>query len=204
MRSSTRPGAGSAGGRGRRRGPRLGPSLAVRGTITFVTAPRTATPPTTPTTPAPASKPELTHACVRCGRPVPLDVGLCERCNPLGLRDSSSSQVHGIAVAGVIAFVVILGIVGKFALSGIGPFEASVANAATDGNALAITLSVTNRGSSDGQTTCRITDPSDRTGNTGGFMLSPKIGAGQTIAFTQRVTELGSTVRPLAVECSTP
>ena len=146
----------------------------------------------------------MTHGCVRCGAPVPLDVGLCERCNPLGLRDVSSSQVHGIAIGGVIAFVIILAIVGRIALSGIGPFEAAVANAIPDGNALAITLSVTNHGRSSGQSTCRITDPADRTGNIGGFMLSPRIGPGQTVAFTQRVSELGAIVRPLAVECPTP
>lgn len=146
----------------------------------------------------------MTHGCVRCGAPVPLDVGLCERCNPLGLRDVSSSQVHGIAIGGVIAFVIILAVVGRIALSGIGPFEASVANAIPDGNALAITLSVTNHGRSSGQSTCRITDPADRTGNIGGFMLSPRIGPGQTVAFTQRVSELGAIVRLLAVECPTP
>jgi len=146
----------------------------------------------------------MTHGCARCGAPVPLDVGLCERCNPLGLRDVSSSQVHGIAIGGVIAFVIILAVVGRIALSGIGPFEASVANAVPDGHALAITLSVTNHGRSSGQSTCRVTDPADRTGNIGGFMLSPRIGPGQTVAFTQRVSELGATVRPLAVECPTP
>ena len=81
------------------------------------------------------AKPALTHPCQRCGAPVPLDVGLCERCNPLGLRDSSSSQVHGIAIAGVIAFVIFLAIVGRLVLSGVGPFDASVAGVVTDGRA---------------------------------------------------------------------
>jgi len=166
-----------------------------------VTTPRTAPPAAAD---APAPKPGLTHGCVRCGAPVPLDVGLCERCNPLGLRDSSSSQVHGFAIGGVVLGVILLAIVARFALSGMGPFDASVANAVTDGNALAITLSVTNRGTSTGQTTCRITDPADRTGGTGAFMLSPRIEPGETRAFTQRVSELGSTVRPLTVECPTP
>lgn len=135
---------------------------------------------------------------------MPLDVGLCERCNPLGLRDSSSSQVHGIAIAGVIAFVIFLAVVGRVALAGIGPFQAGLVGAATDGNGLAITLSVTNQGSNGGRTTCRVTDPADRTGNTGGYMLSPQIEAGQTVTFTGRVIELGAIVRPLAVECSSP
>jgi len=164
-----------------------------------MTAPDTVPPPT-----APGAKPGLTHACARCGAPVPLDVGLCERCNPLGLRDSSSSQVHGIAITGVIAFVIFLAVVARLAVAGIGPFEATVAEVVADGNGLAITLSVTNRGTSDGQTTCRVTDPADRTGNAGAFVLSPSIGAGQTVTFAPRITELGVTVRPLAVECTSP
>lgn len=151
-----------------------------------------------------APKLELTHGCARCGAPVPLDVGLCERCNPLGLRDVSSSQVHGIAIGGVIFGVIILAIVARLMLSGIGPFEAAVVTVAPDGSALTITLAVTNRGTSGGQTTCRVMDPADRTGSLGGFMLSPTIGAGQTVEFTQRIRELGGTVRPLTVECSAP
>jgi ribosomal protein L40E len=144
-----------------------------------------------------------THACVRCGAPVPIDVGLCERCNPLGLRDSASSQVHGIAVGGIVLFVIILAVAGRFAISGIGPFVGA-ATAVQDGNGLAVTLTVTNQGSSTGQTTCRVSDPADRTGNLGGFVLSPKIQAGETVSFTQRITQLGSTVRPLTADCSAP
>ena len=133
-----------------------------------------------------------------------IDVGLCERCNPLGLRDSSASQVHGIAIGGVVLFVVVMAVVARFALSGIGPFEGAVAGVAADGDGLAVTLTVKNSGSSAGQTTCRVSDPADRTGNTGGFMLSPQVDPGETITFTQRLTELGTTVRPLRVECSSP
>jgi len=82
-----------------------------------VTTPRTAPPPV-----APGARPAPTHPCARCGDPVPIDVGLCERCNPLGLRDASSSQVHGIAIAGVIAFVILLAVVARLAVAGIGPF----------------------------------------------------------------------------------
>lgn len=146
----------------------------------------------------------MTHACVRCGRPVAIDVALCERCNPLGLRDSSASQVHGIAIGGVVAFVVFLAIVARLALAGIGPFEGTVTDVATDGTGLTVTLSVTNRGSNDGQTTCRVSDPADRTGNLGGFMLSPQIQPGQSVTFSQRITALGATVRPLVAECTSP
>ena len=148
--------------------------------------------------------PELTHPCVRCGAPVPLDVGLCERCNPLGLKDSSASQVHGIAIAGVAAAVVILAIIGRMAVSGVGPFDGKVVSAVPDDGGLAVTLQVTNGGTSAGRTTCRVLDPADRNGGRGGLVISPQVGPGQTVSFTKRVTELGVTVRPLSVECSTP
>jgi hypothetical protein len=164
---------------------------AVRGTITGVTAPTTATP-------------ELTHPCVRCGARVPLDVGLCERCNPLGLRDSSASQVHGIALIGVATAIIGLAVIARLAVSGVGPFDGRIMSAATDGGALAITLQVTNRGTSVGQTTCRVSDPADRSGGRDGFILSPQVQPGQTVSFTRRVTELGATVRDLTVECSAP
>jgi ribosomal protein L40E len=165
-----------------------------------VTTPRTVPPATAPPT---SARPAPTHACVRCGAPVPIDVGLCERCNPLGLRDSASSQVHAIVVGGIVLFIVILAIAGRFALAGIGPFQGS-ATAVPDGTGLAVTLTVTNQGTSVGQTTCRVSDPADRTGSLGGFVLSPKIEPGATVTFTQHMVALGDTVRPLVAECSAP
>lgn len=161
------------------------------------------TPQATPA-PAPGTKPAPTHPCQRCGKPIPIDKGLCETCNPLGLRDSSSSQVHAIAIGGIAVFVLLLAVAGRVALAGIGPFEATVAAAAPQDAGLAVTLTVTNRGSSNGQTTCHVTDPADRTSNPGAYVLTPSVPAGQTITFTKHVTELGTTVRPLAVECPMP
>jgi len=147
---------------------------------------------------------ELTHACVRCGAPVAIEVGLCERCNPLGLRDVSPTQVHGLALLGVVVAIVALALIGRILLSGVGPFTSAVAGVAVDGDALAVTLTVTNQGKNAGQTTCRLSDPLDRTGVGAGFVLSPRIEPGATETFTKRVTGLGSTVRELAVECSAP
>ena len=153
--------------------------------------------------PATAS-PELTHACVRCGARVAVDVGLCEDCNPLGLRDVSATQVHGIAFIGVTAAIIILAIVARLAVSGIGPFTPRIDSLAADGEALSITLTITNEGRAAGRTTCRLTDPLDRSGGGAGLVLSPPIEPGQTLTFTKRMTGLGSTVRDLAVECSAP
>jgi len=69
---------------------------------------------------------------------------------------------------------------------------------------LDVTLTVTNTGASSGQTTCHVTDPTDRTANLGAYVLSPSIAAGQTVTFTKHVTELGTTAKPLEVECPTP
>ena len=133
-----------------------------------------------------------------------LDVGLCEDCNPLGLRDASPTQVHGIAFIGVTAAVIALALIGRLAISGVGPFTSELAGVAREGDALAVTLTVTNQGRSAGQTTCRLTDPLDRSGGGAGFVLSPQIDPGTTLTFTKRVTGLGSTVRELVVECSAP
>ena len=53
-------------------------------------------------------------------------VGLCERCNPLGLRDSAASQVHG-TVFGVVAIAIVLLLVAaRLSIAGSGPFPASL------------------------------------------------------------------------------
>lgn len=160
------------------------------------------TTPATATSAAPA--PELTHACVRCGAPVAINAGLCDNCNPLGLRDVSPTQVHGIAFVGVVIAIALLAVLGRVAVSGIGPFASTLSGVAADGDALAVTLTVTNQGRSAGQTTCRLVDPLDRSGGGAGFVLSPRIEPGQTVTFTKRVVGLGSTVRDLSVECSAP
>lgn len=155
---------------------------------------------TSPTTTAP----ELTHACVRCGAPVAIDAGLCENCNPLGLRDVSPTQVHGIAFIGIMIAIIAMAVIARLAVSGVGPFTPAIEALTSDGDALSVTLTVTNHGRSAGQTTCRLLDPLDRSGGGAGFVLSPRIEPGQTLTFTKRVTGLGSTVRDLSVECSSP
>ena len=164
------------------------------------------TPTVTPgAAPAPVPTPQpRTHGCIRCGAPVALDVGLCERCNPLGLKDSSASQVHGTVFIAVLLAVAGLALVGRLTLAGVGPFAGTLVGAVPDGRGLAVTLEVTNQGTATGQTTCRLTDPEDRNGGGSAFVLSPRIDPGATITFTKTVAELGDTVRALTVECSAP
>lgn len=158
--------------------------------------------PTSPTAATPGAEP--THGCARCGAPVAADVGLCERCNPLGLRDAASSQVHGSVFVAVALAVVILAVVARLAVSGVGPFQATLVAATPLGDAIVVTLTVANHGSSIGQTTCRIYDPADQGGGPSAFVLSPRIEAGQTITFESTVSEFGGSVRVFAVDCRTP
>jgi hypothetical protein len=164
------------------------------------------TAPATPATPGqPPAHPTLTHPCARCGAPVALDVGLCENCNPLGLRDAASSQVHGTAILAVGLAIAALAIMAHIAVAGIGPFDATVTAqraGATAGNIVA-TISITNRGSAAGTATCRVSDPADRGIDHSDIVYSPRVGAGATITFDHEVA-FGSLAQLLTVSCSGP
>ena len=144
----------------------------------------------------PGSSPEAapagpTHPCARCGAPVAEGIGLCERCNPLGLRDSAASQVHGTVFAVVAIAIVLLLVVARLSIAGSGPFPASLSAVTPTGDGLAVTLTVGNEGTDAGQTTCRLVDQADRGVSRSAFVLSPRIEAGQTVTFTTEVTEFG-------------
>ena len=157
------------------------------------------------TTPTPAPVP-ATHHCVRCGVQVPLDVALCERCNPLGLPQPASSQAHGTVAVGIVLAVVVLAVLGRVAMSGLGPFSGTIAGVVADPPNLSVTLTVRNEGSREGSTTCRIFDPAAGSGIAPGsaFVTTPPIAAGSSLTFSRLVTTLGSVVRPLGVSCGDP
>jgi hypothetical protein len=147
---------------------------------------------------------EPTHPCVRCGRPIALDLGMCEECNPLGLRQPSASQVHGIAVVGIVAFVIFLAVLAHGALGGVGPFHGLIRDvAATDGG-LAVTLLVGNDGTKSGATTCRVVEASRPVGGPGEVVQTPLVPAGSDRLFTLTVTKLGTVPVDLAVDCQSP
>jgi hypothetical protein len=157
----------------------------------------------TPTTPHAAT--ELTQGCVRCGATVPLGTAMCENCNPLGLKEPAPTQAHGTVFLAIVGAVIGLAILGRFALSGIGPFSGKVGNIVSVPPGLAVTLTVTNQGSSAGSSTCRIYDPaSTGLGPDAAFIVSPRIDPGKTVSFSKEVSQLGSVVRPLAVDCTGP
>lgn len=159
---------------------------------------------TTPTDRNPAVPSEPTHGCARCGAQVPAGVGLCDECNPLGLRDSAASQVHATVFIGIIVGFLLLAAVARLALLGGGPYPATVDDVTASGSGLAVTLTVVNEGSAEGQTTCRLQDPAQRAGGQDAFVVSPRIAPGASVTFSATVDAFGSTPRPLSVDCRTP
>lgn len=164
--------------------------------------------PTAPALRGPSARPPApapTHACVRCGAPVPLDVAMCERCNPLGLSDPAATQVHGTVFVAVVLAVVILAVLGRVVTAGIGPFDARIVDVVPESPGLRVTLTVTNEGSAAGSTTCRI-HPADVAGigPQSAYLTSPRIEPGRTVTFQRLVTTLGPDVRPLRADCSSP
>ncbi len=156
-------------------------------------------------TPATSQTPaaEPLHGCVRCGALIPIDESMCEACNPLGLKAPAASQAHGIVFLGIGAAVVIMAVVARLAIAGIGPFYSTVTNVAAEGSALRVTVALTNQGSAAGSTTCRIDDPAERgIGPEAQFFESPPVQPGKTLLFNVVVTSLGTQVRPLAAACS--
>lgn len=165
------------------------------------TTPADQPPAAAPRTPA---SPAHTHGCARCGDPVPLDVGLCERCNPLGLRDSASSQVHGTVFVAVGLAIVAMAVLAHIAVSGVGPFPAEVSGVRSENGALTVSLTVTNEGTSPGSTSCRISDPATRGAGNSAYVQTPRIAGGDQVTIEKVVEGLGTLVRPLLVECSAP
>lgn len=133
-----------------------------------------------------------------------MDAGLCELCNPLELSQPSATQMHGIAVVGIIAFIVVLAVLGRAALAGTGPFVGSVGTVGVGAGGLVVTLSVTNQGSKATATTCTIAESPARVGGAIQVVQTPLIQPGATVEFVAVVTKLGSTPIALAADCSSP
>ena len=163
--------------------------------------------PQAPTSHAPVptpARPEPTHGCARCGKPVGPGVGLCEECNPIGLRDVAASQVHGTVIIAVLVGFGLLAVFARLSIAGGGPYPATVDAVTTAGGGLAVTLTVTNEGDGEGQTTCRLQDPSQLASGFSAFVLSPRIPPTSATTFTAVVQEFGPTPLELSVTCRTP
>jgi len=134
---------------------------------------------------------------------VPADAGLCELCNPLELAQPSATQMHGIAVVGILAFIAVLAVLARVALVGTGPFAGQVTNVLPASGGLFVTLAVANEGSNASATTCRISESAPRFGATPEVVQTPRIGAGETITVTTLVTRFGLEPLGLTASCGT-
>jgi predicted nucleic acid-binding Zn ribbon protein len=96
--------------------------------------------------------------CVRCGKPTPQGVALCDDDNPAALKGPSTTQVHGTIAVGIGVGFLVLALVANWALSSVGPFPTRVlaATALADGGA-DVVFTVTNEGGAANIATCRIT-----------------------------------------------
>src|SRR3954453_15201055 len=111
--------------------------------------------------PAPTPTPVFTHGCVRCGAEIPLEEAMCERCNPLGLREPAASQVHGSVILAVGAAIVFLAVLARVSVAGgNGPFLASITSVTPAAAGLAVTLRGRNGGPPPPPTGRPISDPS--------------------------------------------
>jgi hypothetical protein len=115
----------------------------------------------------------------------------------------AAGQVHGSVFVAVLGAVVILAVLARVSIAGIGPFPASVDRVEPATGGLAVTLTVTNQGEA-GQTTCRVGLAGDPGVGTAAFVTSPRIEAKQTRTFTTVVSALGTEPRDLVVACRTP
>ena len=151
-----------------------------------------------------SARPEPTHGCVRCGRPVPIHIALCDECNPLGLKQPAATQVHAIAAGGILLFVLILAVIGRGVLQGIGPFSGEIRNVAASSAGLQVTVAVTNKGTNASATTCRVVAADREAGGPAQLLQTPNVPPGATIEFTTAISVFGDQPVDLAVDCQTP
>jgi hypothetical protein len=127
---------------------------------------------------------------------------MCERCNPLGLRQPSAAQAHGTALLAVAGAIVVLAVLARLQVSGVGPYSSSLVGVAAVADGLRVTIALTNQGTSSSPTTCRVADPEiPGIGPETAFVQSPDVPAGGTITFDAVVRSLGTEARPLTVVC---
>ncbi len=125
--------------------------------------------------------------CVRCGRPTPLGVSLCEIDNPGQIGAPSATQLHATMLASIGVGVLLLALLAKVLTAGVGPFEARmVGQAILDNGGASVAIQVTNRGTKDGPATCQVSrggvlQPNDP------VFLTQRIPAGTTITVTTSV-----------------
>ena len=129
--------------------------------------------------------------CVRCGRPTPLGVSLCELDNPGHIGAPSATQLHATMLAGVGIGVLLLAILARALTAGVGPFDSRLVGQAILANGGAsVAIQVTNRGTKEGPATCQVSRGGVLLPDDPVFLTRP-IPAGGTITVTTSVPAPG-------------
>lgn len=145
--------------------------------------------------------------CIRCGRPTPLGVALCERDNPAHIKGPSATQVHGTILFGVLGGFALLLVLLRLTTAGVGPFPSALNAVATraDGG-LDVAVTVTNNGTRAAGASCRVSAVGEIDFRDYVF-FTDQIAAGTTQSFTATVPPLPSgqalpAALTLAVRCN--
>ena len=123
--------------------------------------------------------------CIRCGKPTPPGVSLCEVDNPGHIKAPSALQVHGTMLLGVGIGVAGFLLLAQLTICHAGPFAASLAAAPTQADgSVQVQLLIENQGSSDSIANCRVTrDGSARSDDLA--LRTPMVPANRSITITR-------------------
>lgn len=138
------------------------------------------------------------QVCVRCETPFadPADDGVDLEAALPRPAAPSPTQSHGTVLMAVLVGFVVLAVLLKLSIRGVGPFEVRLVDSTSAGDTLRITLEITNRGERTGRANCRIPlrDETDVV-QTPKTVVTARIEPGETIREVVSVP-LGDGVRP--------
>lgn len=96
--------------------------------------------------------------CIRCGKPTPAGVSLCDVDNPGHIKAPSTTQVHGTMLLGVGIGIVGFLLLAQLAVRHAGPFSGQVlSQLVLPTGRTQVELQVSNAGADASIATCRIT-----------------------------------------------
>ncbi len=153
--------------------------------------------------PATAADGRPPRHCIKCGREIGPDESICEVCNRAGMATPSASQYHGTMVVAIITGVIGLAIWATLATRGVGPYQANVVSfAPAEGDAVAVTVQVSNQGTNRGTPICRLA-AQDAAGvelRSAGLSTA-QIDGGGTATFSGRIPGLAQSPASVVVSC---
>ena len=142
-----------------------------------------------------------TQPCVRCGAPVSLQEALCERCNPLGLAQPSSSQAHGTVFLGIGIAVLLLASLAGSSAKGVGPFTAQISAPVSIPGGLSVEISVENTGSGAGSAACSVSTTKIGSAGLTEIITTERIEPGASVEITRELQAFGAEPLPLLINC---